>query len=233
MKKNLYLPQMKVTVDAVVFAYIEKELNVLLIKRAFEPFLDQWALPGGFMNEKESADKSVVRKLKEETNVDINISYLEQLYTFTDVKRDPRERILSISYYALINPKTHNLTTNIHAKDVKWYPVSHLPKSKIAFDHLKIINYGRSRLKNKIVYEPIGFELLPEQFSLTDLYDLYVAILGKEIDRRNFVKKINGFGLLKPTKNKTEGHIGRRAQLFEFDKKKYYRLFLDGFIFDI
>ncbi len=224
---------MKVTVDAVVFAYIEKELYVLLIKRAFEPFINQWALPGGFMNEDESADDAVVRKLKEETNVDIKISYLEQLYTVTNVKRDPRERIISISYYALINPMEHDLTTNIHAKEVCWFPISNIPHLNIAFDHKSIINYGRNRLKNKIVYEPIGFELLPKQFSLTDIYDMYVTILGKEIDRSNFVKKINGFQLLKKTKNKTEGHVGRRAQLFEFDKYKYEELLINGFIFDI
>lgn len=224
---------MDVTVDAVVFAYIEKELNVLLIKRAFEPFLDQWALPGGFMNEDESADKCVVRKLKEESNVDINISYLEQLYTFSEVKRDPRKRIISIAYYALINFDWHKLETNIHAKEVQWFPVSKLKTLPIAFDHLKIINYGRSRLKNKIVYEPIGFDLLPLQFSMTDLFDLYVAILDKDLDKRNFIKKINSFGLLKKTKHKTGGHIGRRAQLFEFDQKRYYRLTMDGFIFNI
>lgn len=224
---------MDVTVDAVVFAYIEKELNVLLIKRAFEPFLDQWALPGGFMVEDESADDCVVRKLKEESNVDINISYLEQLYTFSEVDRDPRKRIISIAYYALINPDWHKLETNIHAKEVKWFPIRKLKNLPIAFDHMKIVNYGRSRLKNKIVYEPIGFDLLPQQFSMTDLFDLYVAILDKELDKRNFIKKINSFELLKKTRHKTEGHVGRRAQLFEFNKEKYNKLKVKGFIFDI
>lgn len=221
---------MDVTVDAVVFAYINKELNVLLIKRAFEPFLDQWALPGGFMEENESADSSVIRKLNEETNVKLN--YLEQLYTFTDVNRDPRKRIISITYFALINPKNQNLNTNIHAKDVQWFPL-HSIKNDIAFDHKKIIDYAHVRLQNKIVYEPIGFELLPKQFSMTDLFDLYVAILGGDLDRRNFIKKINGFSILKKTSNKTTGHIGRRAQLYEFDKKKYKELSREGFNFDI
>lgn len=222
---------MDVTVDAVVFAYINKELNVLLIKRAFEPFLDKWALPGGFMDELESADNSVIRKLNEETNVKLN--YLEQLFTFTDVNRDPRKRIISIAYFALINPKNQNLNTNIHAKDVQWFPLKSIDKTELAFDHKRIINYARIRLQNKIVYEPIGFELLPKQFSMSDLFDLYVAILGDNLDRRNFIKKINGFSILKKTSNKTTGHVGRRAQLYEFDKRKYKELSREGFNFDI
>lgn len=222
---------MDVTVDAVVFAYLEKELHVLLIKRALEPFIDQWALPGGFMYDNESADVCVLRKLKEETNV--NLNYLEQLYTFTDVKRDPRKRIISIAYYALINPSTQHLVTNFHAKEVTWFPVSKISKLKIAFDHKQIIEYARQRLKNKINYEPIGFELLTKQFTMGELYDLYVAVRGEEIDRRNFIKKINSFDLLKKTSYKTEGHVGRRAQIFEFNKEKYNKLKIKGFNFDI
>lgn len=222
---------MKITVDAVVFAYINKELNVLLIERAFEPFLGKLALPGGFILDTETAEDAVLRKLKEETNVDLD--YLEQLYSFTDPKRDPRERVISISYYALIDYSKFNLTTNIHAKQVKWIPVNKALKLKLAFDHKRIIEYGRTRLKNKIVYEPIGFELLPKYFSMVDLFDLYRTIVGDNLDYRNFVKKINKFKLLKKTDFKTEGHVGRRAQLFEFDREKYLALQVKGFIFDI
>lgn len=222
---------MKVTVDAVVFAYINKELNVLLINRAFPPFKDQLALPGGFMEEKENAYDSVIRKLKEETNVELN--YIEQLYTFTAIDRDPRERIISIAYYALINPDNHELTTNIHASAVQWHPLKSLKLNELAFDHGKIIHWARLRLSNKIKYEPIGFELLPKQFTMTDLYDLYHTVLGADLDRRNFIKKINSYGLLKETKHKTTGHVGRRGQLFEFDKKKYDALLKKGFNFDI
>lgn len=222
---------MDVTVDAVVFAYVEKELKVLLIKRAFEPFLDQWALPGGYMLENESSDYSVMRKLEEETNVKLN--YLEQLFTFTNVNRDPRNRVISITYYALINPTNHELSTNIHAKEVGWFSVNKLRLLPLAFDHKEIIEYAKERLTNKIKYEPIGFELLPKQFSMSDLYDLYVAILGDKLDRRNFIKKINSFGILKKTSHKTEGHVGRRAQLFEFNKEKYNKLKISGFNFDI
>lgn len=222
---------MKVTVDPVVFAYIDKKLHVLLIKRTFKPFHGQWALPGGFVNEDESADKSVVRKLDEETNV--NLNYLEQLYTFTEVNRDPRERIISIAYYALINPTNQNLIVNVHAEAVQWFPLKELKNLELAFDHTSIIDYAIRRLRNKVTYEPIGFELLPKQFTMTDLYDLYVAINGTEIDRRNFIRKINGFELLKKTTTKTKGNVGRRAQLFEFDKKRYDEFLKKGFIFDI
>ena len=222
---------MKVTVDAVVFAYIGKELHVLLIKRAFEPYLGQWALPGGFMNEDESADDSVIRKLKEETNVTLN--YLEQLYTFAKVGRDPRDRIISLTYYALINPTNHELTTNVHAMNVEWVPMDKLDDRKMAFDHREIIDYAWVRLKGKVKYEPIGFELLPKEFTMSDLFDLYGAILRQPLDRRNFIKKINGFDILKKTKNKTGGHVGRRAQLFEFNKEKYNKLKVKGFNFDI
>jgi 8-oxo-dGTP diphosphatase len=221
---------MKLTVDAVVFSYINKELNVLLIKRAFEPFLDAWALPGGFMNPDESAEVSVLRKLKEETNVSLN--YLEQLYTFTNVNRDPRDRIVSIAHYGLISPN-FEFTPNIHAKDVVWVPLSKVKELQLAFDHYDIIRYAHTRLQNKVKYEPIGFELLPKQFTMSDLFDLYVAILGDGLDRRNFIKKINGFEILKKTSNKTAGHVGRRAQLFEFNKDKYNKLKTKGFNFDV
>lgn len=222
---------MLVTVDAVVFAYIDKKLNVLLIKRAFEPFIDQWALPGGFIYENEDADFSVIRKLREETNVKLN--YLEQLYTFTSIDRDPRQRVISISYYALINPKYEQLLTNVHATEVKWFDVDSLKNMKLAFDHKKIIDYARTRLRNKVKYEPIGFELLPKQFTMGDLFDLYRAILGTELDKRNFIKKINSFEIIKTTENKTGGHVGRRAKLLEFNKKKYNELKMKGFNFDI
>jgi 8-oxo-dGTP diphosphatase len=222
---------MKVTVDAVVFAYIEKELNVLLIKRTFDPFKSKWSLPGGFIGDFEDAGNAVKRKLKEETNIDLQ--YLEQLYTFTSVNRDPRERIISISYYVLINPVNHNLATNVHASEVKWIPFNQVKLNRLAFDHGAIAEYGRKRLANKIKYEPIGFELLPKKFSMSDLFYLYQTVLGHPLDRRNFIKKINSFGLLKKTNIKTEGNVGKPAELFEFDEKKYFEFLKNGFVFDI
>lgn len=222
---------MKLTVDAVVFSYHNEELYTLLIKRAFDPFKDMMALAGGFVNEDESTDQAVLRKLKEETNVDLD--YLEQLYTFSDVERDPRERIVSVAYYGLIDPSKHDLLTNIHAKEVKWFPTTKVAYIPLAFDHGRIHKYALERLRNKLQYEPIGFELLPKYFSMSELHRLYEVILGKEIDRRNFVKKINSFGLLNKTTFKTEGHVGRKAQLFEFNEEKYNELKLKGLNFEL
>lgn len=222
---------MKVTVDAVVFSYHEKELKVLLIKRAFEPFLDTFALAGGFLLEDESAEEGVLRKLKEETNVELD--YLEQLCTFSDVDRDPRERIISIAYYGLIDPSKHSLITNIHAKEVKWFPAYSTRYIPLAFDHKKIFDYALERLRNKLQYEPIGFELLPKYFTMSELWSLYNAILGKELDRRNFNKKILSYGLLSETTLKQEGVVGKPAKLYEFNKEKYDELKKNGLNFEL
>ena len=223
---------MKLTVDAVVFSYIDKELKVLLIERAFEPFKGQLALAGGFVNEDETTEEAVLRKLKDETNVDLD--YLEQLYTFSDVDRDPRERIVTVAYYGLIAPVKTEEVTNIHAKYVDWYSVDNVLEMDLAFDHDNIIDYAVERLRNKVRYEPIGFDLLPKYFSMTELWKLYCAILGEDIDRRNFTKKIKKFDLLKkaPFKSNDAG-VGRKAQLYEFNEEKYLTLKKEGFNFDI
>lgn len=222
---------MKVTVDAVVFSYHEKELNVLLIKRAFEPYIDTFALAGGFLLDNESAEDGVLRKLKEETNVELD--YLEQLRSFTEVDRDPRERIISIAYYGLINPSKHSLITNIHAKEVKWFPAYSARYIPLAFDHKKIFDYALERLRNKLQYEPIGFELLPKYFTMSELWNLYNAILGYELDRRNFTRKILSYGLLNETTLKQEGGVGKPAKLYEFNEKKYNELRKKGLNFEL
>lgn len=222
---------MKVTVDAVVFSYHENELKVLLIKRAFEPYLDMFALAGGFILDNETAEEGVLRKLMEETNVELD--YLEQLYTFTDVNRDPRERIISITYYGLINPTQDDLISNIHAKEVKWFPAYGINYIPLAFDHKKIFDYALERLRNKLQYEPIGFELLSKYFTMNELWSLYNAILGKELDRRNFSKKILGYELLKKTTLKSKGGVGKPAKLYEFNKEKYDELKKTGLNFEL
>lgn len=222
---------MKVTVDAVVFSYHENELKVLLIKRAFEPFLDMFALAGGFLLDDESAEDGVLRKLKEETNVELD--YLEQLYTFTDVERDPRERIISITYYGLIDPVKHDLVTNIHAKEVKWFPAYGVNYIPLAFDHKKIYDYALERLRNKLQYEPIGFELLSKYFTMNELWSLYNAILGHELDIRNFSRKILSYGLLNESTFKQEGGVGRPSKLYEFNKEKYDELKKTGLNFEL
>jgi 8-oxo-dGTP diphosphatase len=222
---------MKVAVDAVVFAYSRKTgLSILLIKRKYPPFEKQWALPGGFVLENETLNKAVVRELKEETGVSVN--YLEQLYTYGELDRDPRERIISVSYYALIKHNTFmKLTASTDAEEASWFQISKLPK--LAFDHKSIIQQAFQRLQNKIKYKPIGFELLDKQFSFADLEHLYASVLDKPFDRRNFSKKILSLGLLTDTGLLTKEGVGRPSKIYTFNKKQYELLEKQGFYFEI
>lgn len=220
-----------ITVDAAVFSYIEDKLHVLLIKRSYEPFKDAYALAGAFIKEDETADDAVYRMLKNETGLECD--YLEQLYTFTNPERDPRKRIISITYYGLINSTNQVLKTSTHASEVEWVEIKEAFRRDLAFDHKEIMQYALRRLRNKLQYEPIGFELLPNYFTMTELYDLYCAILDKGLDRRNFSRKILGFGLLNETQFKKSGTVGRQAKMFEFNKIHYDRLSKQGFNFEL
>lgn len=224
-----------ITVDGVIFTYHEGELKVLLIKRKIEPFKDVYALPGGFLNENETGEHAISRVLNDECGLNIlHYGYLEQLYTFTDVERDPRQRVISITYYGLINSIGCNLDLeNDHASEVKWYSVGWVGRMGLAFDHKKIFRYAVQRLQNKVRYEPIGFDLLPEYFTLSELHELYSAILDKDIDRRNFNKKILKYSLLGETNLKTSGHVGRQAKLYKFNESVYKNLVVEGFNFEI
>nr|BFF38606.1 hypothetical protein BACY1_04110 [Tenacibaculum mesophilum] len=176
----------KVAVDAVVFGYQQKELSVLLIKRGIEPFKGAWALPGGLVLENESLEHAVERELLEETGV--TIDYLEQLYTFGTPKRDPRNRVISVTYFGLVSPNHFKISADTDAAEVQWFPIHELPK--LAFDHNRILTTALQRLQNKINYQPIGFELLKKEFPFSDLENLYQTILNQKIDRRNFRKKL-------------------------------------------
>lgn len=219
----------RVAVDAVVFGYKDKNLNVLLIKRKIEPFKDCWALPGGLVEEEESLEQAVERELKEETNV--TIDYLEQLYTFGKPGRDPRNRVVSIAHFALVKPEHHTIKADTDAIDVAWFPIDELPN--LAFDHIQILEVAKKRLKAKLTYEPIGFDLLANKFLFSDLEKLYTTILEKEIDRRNFRKKILSFEILEELDEKVSEGRGRPANLFKFNKKQYFKLIKEGFLFDI
>lgn len=219
-----------VAVDAIVFGYTPNEgVSVLLIKRKYEPFKGSWAIPGGFVLEHESLEEAVMRELQEETGVSIN--YLEQLYTFGEPKRDPRKRILSVSYYALIKPETFRLHATTDAEEAKWFNISSLPK--LAFDHQTILDYAITRLRNKISYEPIGFELLDPVFPFSDLHKLYETLLGTEIDRRNFKKKILKLDILKEHEEKRLEGRGRPGTLYSFHKEKYEELKKNGIMLEI
>lgn len=216
---------MKMTVDIVIFTIQGGALKVLLIRRGIAPFKDSMAIPGGFVEEDESLDAAAVRELQEETGVaDV---YLEQLYTFGDPKRDPRGRVVTVAYYALI-PAGHAIKAGSDASAAEWKDAYDLPK--LAFDHRGIVEYAIERLRNKLEYTTVGFKLLPEQFTLSELQAVYEAILGKKLDKRNFRKKLDLLGVLKPLS--LWRHTGRKpARLYSFSAKKFEKLKDKGILF--
>ncbi len=224
MKKSIQL-----TVDAVVFGYEAGTIFVLLVKRKYEPYKNAWALPGGFVLENESLEQAVERELSEETGVKIN--YLEQLYTFGDLGRDPRGRVVSVAYFGLVKPNAFQLRASTDAALAEWFHIDKLPK--LAFDHKKIFKMALERLQAKITYEPIGFELLDKKFPFSDLEKLYTTLLGREIDRRNFKKKITSLKVLDELDEKVSKGRGRPGSLFSFNQKRYFQLKKEGIIFEI
>lgn len=223
-------PRIDLTVDAVVFGYRPDEgISVLLIKRKNEPFKDKWAIPGGFVDKDESLEHAVQRELEEETGISVN--YLEQLYTFGAPFRDPRKRVVTVAYYALVRPDIYEVHAADDASDAQWFNINELPE--LAFDHNQILDMAVFRLRNKISYEPVGFELLDEKFPFSELHKLYETLYGKEIDRRNFKKKFLSLGILKELKEKVSIGRGRPGTLYSFDKEKYFQLKEQGIVFEI
>jgi 8-oxo-dGTP diphosphatase len=222
-------PRPSLTVDAVVFGFDDEDLKVLLIQRALEPFQGAWALPGGFVRIEESLEAAVRREVKEETGLkDI---FLEQLYTFGEPARDPRGRVVSVAYYGLVTLAQHDVRAATDARNAAWFPVAELPS--LAFDHSAILEAAHKRLQGKVRYQPIGFELLPERFTLSQLQHLYETVLERELDKRNFRKKILSMGLLIDTKEIQQDVAHRAARLFSFNHKKYLALEKKGFNFEI
>ncbi len=223
------IPRIAVAVDCVVFGLDEGELKVLLVERAWEPFKGHWALPGGFVHLGETADEAARRELREETG--IRNLFLEQLYTFSDIDRDPRERVISIAYYALVKPSDYSLLASTDAAKADWFSSLQVPP--LAFDHQKILQTARERLKGKVRYQPIGFELLPPKFTMSQLQRLYEAILERPLDKRNFRKKVRGLDLLLPLNEVIREGRHRPAQLYCFHAQKYEMLRTQGFLFEI
>ncbi|MFO0589195.1 MAG: NUDIX domain-containing protein [Polyangiaceae bacterium] len=215
-------------VDIVVFG-LDEDLKILLIKRDLEPFQGKWALPGGFVRMDETLDEAARRELEEETGV--SRLYLEQLYTFGDLGRDPRERVVSVAYYALVKLSDHRVKAATDAREAAWFSVDDLPR--LAFDHEKILSTGLTRLKSKVRYQPIGFELLPPKFTLSALQKLYESVLEKALDKRNFRKKVLAMGFLEDTDEVEQDVAHRAARLYRFDKKRYQELTKEGFHFEL
>lgn len=222
-------PHPAVTVDGVVFGFDAADLKLLLIQRKIEPFKGAWALPGGFVLPTEDLEAAVRRELADETG--ITRLYLEQLFTFGEPKRDPRERVISVAYYALVKLADHQLRAASDALDVAWFPVAELPK--LAFDHEKIVDVALRRLKAKVRYEPIGFELLADKFTLGELQRLYEAVLEQSVDKRNFRKKILGTELLDPLDEYQQDVAHRAAQYYRFNRARYDQLKKRGFNFEL
>jgi len=222
-------PRAALTVDCVVFGLDEDDLKVLLIRRDREPFAGQWALPGGFVEVDETLEAAAMRELVEETGVE-NV-YLEQLYTFGEVDRDPRERVVSVAYYALLKLSDHRIQAATDAREAAWFSIGQTPS--LAFDHQKILATAHERLRCKVRYQPLGFELLPEKFTLRQLQRLYETTLDRSLDKRNFRKKILGMSLLKELDEVETDVAHRAARLYRFDKRKYERLTRQGFDFEI
>ncbi|MCA9626214.1 MAG: NUDIX hydrolase [Myxococcales bacterium] len=222
-------PRPALTVDCVVFGLDEDDLKVLLVQRAGEPFRGSWALPGGFVDMQETTDDAALRELEEETGVrDV---YLEQLYTFSAVNRDPRERVVSVAYYALVKLSEHAVRAATDASDAAWFSVEEA--TNLAFDHDEIVATARERLRGKVRYQPIGFELLPEKFTLTQLQRLYEIVLDTELDKRNFRKKILAMDLLRSLDEVEKGVAHRAARLYRFDQRRYKQLVKRGFNFEL
>ncbi|MDN3667548.1 NUDIX domain-containing protein [Algibacter miyuki] len=203
-------------VDCIIFGFDGENLEVLLIQRDFEPEKGKWSLMGGFLKNNETLDDAAARILHNLTGVhDI---YMEQLYSFSEVDRDPVARTISTSYYAIINIEKHNeeLIENYNAK---WFPLSEVPE--LIFDHNIMLNKAIRRLRRRTSISPIGFELLPEKFTMRQLQNLYEAILDKELDKRNFINKINSMDVLIKLKEKDMTSSTKGSFLFKFDKDKY------------
>ena len=213
-----YIPEDKIflAVDCIIFGFDDEDLKVLLIQRDFEPKKGKWSLMGGFLKKNETLDDAAERILVKLTGV--HDVYMEQLFAFSEIDRDPVERTISTSYYAIINIEKHNeeLIENYNAK---WFSLSEVPD--LIFDHNKMLDKAIKRLRRRTSINPIGFELLPEKFTMRQLQKLYEAILDKKLDKRNFINKINSMDILVKLDEKDMTSSTKGSYLFMFDQEKY------------
>lgn len=223
-KKYCYkYPHPAVTTDCVIFGFDGEEFKVLLVERGIQPYKGCWALPGGFINPEESAEAGAQRELQEETG--IKNAYIEQFHTYSSPDRDPRERVITIAFIALV--KLQEVKGGDDAADARWFPVNNTPK--LAFDHDMILRDALFRLREKIHFHPIGYDLLPEKFTMKELQTLYECVLGVHFDRRNFSKKMLHLDILTPLEETIWPTPKREAKLFKFNIDKYNELKRRGF----
>lgn len=203
-----------VSVDVVIFSLFmaEQDLRVLLVRRAVAPYQAMWALPGGFVQREESLEEAAARELEEETGV--SSVYMEQLYTFGAPERDPRMRVITVVYFALVPYNVLPHRPGSDAQETGWFSVFHLPA--LAFDHQAIIEYALQRLRYKLEYSAVGFNLLPDEFTLSELQSAYELILGEGLDKRNFRRKILAAEILEETGQRTREGEGRPAMLYRY-----------------
>ena len=223
-KKYCYkYPHPAVTTDCVIFCFDGQSLKVLLVERGIEPYKGRWAFPGGFLNPDERAEEGARRELNEETGLEG--AFIEQFHTYTDPNRDPRERVITIAYFALV--RIQEVHSGDDAAKAQWFPIEEVPQ--LAFDHDRILRDATRKLRERIHFEPIGFELLPDKFTMKDLQLLYEAILDVKFDRRNFSKKMIHYGLLNQLDETVWPTPKREAQLYSFNKEKYDEFKKKGF----
>lgn len=222
-------PRPAVTVDCVVFGLDDELLKVLLIQRDREPFAGRWALPGGFVDPQETLEQAALRELAEETGV--SKVYLEQLHSFGAPDRDPRDRVITVAYYALVRRLDHAPQAASDARAVAWFPASQCPP--LAFDHREIVAMARRRLQAKLREQPVGFELLPRKFTLSQIQRVYEAVLERALDKRNFRKKLMATGVLRELDETQQGVAHRAGRLYQFDAREYRARVKQGFHFDM
>ena len=216
-------PHPAVTTDCVIFGFDGTQLQVLLIERGIEPYKGDWALPGGFVRMDESCEECARRELEEETG--LKHAYIEQFHAFSEPKRDPRERVITVAFMALV--RISDVKGGDDAARAQWFALNEVPK--LAFDHDKILRDALNQLRQMIHFKPIGFELLPEKFTMKQLQNLYEAILDVNFDRRNFTKKMLHFNILTPLNESTQQSQKRKAFLYSFNVDSYNELKQKGF----
>ncbi|MDX2245998.1 MAG: NUDIX domain-containing protein [Bacteroidia bacterium] len=217
------------SIDCTIFGFEDGKLEVLLIRRAIEPSLGKWALPGGFILYQEDIDEASRRILREMTGMER--LFMEQQQAFGAVGRYPNRRVITLAYFALIQPGKYKLNAGPEASDIRWFDVRYLPE--LPFDHEEIIQHAVNTLRQKVRHQPIGFELLPEKFTLLQLQELYEAILGQKLDKPNFRRKMQGMNLLVSLEEYQTGVAHRAARLYKFDMTRYYKLKESGFVFEV